>query len=99
MEFPGEQLVAKLWDSLVDKGVGGLLTPWSMPRKGRPAIDIKAEEIVAIARAEREADDIRAAAVIQFSAGRFFFEGQNLLTRAKPRRLLLPACGNQDIAI
>ncbi len=34
MDCPGEKLLIKMWESLVDKGVCGLLKPWQMRREG-----------------------------------------------------------------
>lgn len=34
MNWPGENLIIKLWESLTEKGVGSLLKPWQMRREG-----------------------------------------------------------------
>jgi hypothetical protein len=59
MEFPGEKLVIKLWDTVAEKGVGSLFKPWQMRREGRASIQLKSEELIAIAQAEHIADRIR----------------------------------------
>lgn len=59
MEFPGEKLVIKLWETVAEKGIGGLFKPWQMRREGRVSIELKREELLAIAQAERDADLIR----------------------------------------
>jgi len=52
MHVPGEKLLIKMWESLADKGIGALLTPWQMRRVARAAIDSKIEEIRRLAEAE-----------------------------------------------
>lgn len=59
MEAPGEKLLNKLWESLVDKGIGNLLKPWQMRREGRAAIDVRRDEMIEIAQAEREVEAVR----------------------------------------
>jgi Protein of unknown function (DUF2806) len=59
MTIPNENLLIKLWDTLIDKGVGSLLRPWQTKREGKAAIEIKTEEILAIAQAEKYAADIK----------------------------------------
>jgi len=59
MEFPGERLVLRLWETITEKGIGSLLSPWQIRREGRARLDIRREEIVALAQAERDAEDIR----------------------------------------
>jgi hypothetical protein len=59
MEFPGEKLVTKLWETVAEKGVGSLFKPWQMRREGRVSIQLKSEELIMIAQAERHADLIR----------------------------------------
>lgn len=59
MKSPGEELLMKLWDTLVEKGIGGLLEPWQTLRVGRAAADVRAYELVKLAEAERDATEIR----------------------------------------
>lgn len=49
----------KLWESLADKGVGSLLKPWQIRREGRANVDLRRYEILALADAERETEEIR----------------------------------------
>jgi len=60
VDIPGEKLIIKLWESLADKGIGGLLKPWQTRREGRAAVDVKKLEMLELAQAQREADAIRA---------------------------------------
>ena len=62
MEFPGEKLILKMWETLADKGVGSLLEPWHAKRIGKARTDARRHEMLALAQAQKEADDIRAGA-------------------------------------
>lgn len=64
MESPGEKLVIKLWDTLADKGIGGLLTPWHEKRVAQARAEIRRNEILTIAQAEKEAEEIRSGKAI-----------------------------------
>ena len=59
MEFPGEKLVTKMWETIAEKGIGSLFKPWQMRREGRASIELKREELLVIAQAEREAELLR----------------------------------------
>ena len=59
MEIPGEKLIIKLWETIADKGIGSLLKPWQIRREGRANIDVKREEMLALAQAEADANAIR----------------------------------------
>ena len=59
MEFPGEKLVIKLWETLAEKGIGSLLAPWHVGREGRARNEIRRHEILMLAQAEKDAADIR----------------------------------------
>ena len=60
MEAPGEKLLNRLWDTIFDKGIGGLLAPWQTRRKHRAAIDGMRQELLNLAQAEQDIKDIRA---------------------------------------
>lgn len=60
MEAPGERLITKMWESLIDKGIGGILAPWQEKRLARARSEIKREEMLIVAKAEREIEHIRA---------------------------------------
>ncbi|ANJ00435.1 hypothetical protein A8O14_10325 [Polynucleobacter wuianus] len=55
MALLGEQLVIKLWDSLIDKGVGSLLKPWQIRREGQAMIDVRKAEMLQMAQVELDA--------------------------------------------
>lgn len=59
MDFPGEKLVIKLWETLAEKGIGSLLAPWHIDREGRARNEIRRHEILMLAQAEKDAADIR----------------------------------------
>lgn len=59
MQLPGETLLSRLWETIAEKGVGSLLRPWQIRREGRAHTDVRREELVLIAQAERDAEEIR----------------------------------------
>lgn len=60
MELPLEKLVIKMWDTLLDKGIGTLLTPWNIRREGLARIDVRQRELLLLAQTEMDIADIRA---------------------------------------
>jgi hypothetical protein len=66
MDAPGERLIAKMWESLVDKGIGGILAPWQEKRLSRARIDLKREEMLIIAKAEQEIELMKSREVSAF---------------------------------
>jgi len=54
MSWPGEQLLIKMWESLVDKGIGGLLKPWQMRREGKTLLELQCQEKLMIAKTEED---------------------------------------------
>ena len=59
MTWPGEGLLIKLWETLAEKGIGGLLKPWQIKREALAHTQARQIELVGLADAEREADEIR----------------------------------------
>lgn len=59
METPGERLVIKMWESLIDKGIGSLLRPGQIRREGRAYVEVRRDEMLVLAEAERDAAAIR----------------------------------------
>lgn len=60
MQAPGEELLGKFWDTLADKGIGKLFTPWQIRREARAHAEARAHELRLLAQAEADADDLRA---------------------------------------
>lgn len=60
MEFPGEKLVIKLWETLAEKGVGTALQPWHEKRLGLARNIVRRDEILMLAEAEKLAAEIKA---------------------------------------
>ena len=60
MDFPGEKLVLKLWETLAEKGIGSLLTPWQVKREARARNEVRRDELLMLAQAEKDAADVRA---------------------------------------
>lgn len=49
-----------MWETLAEKGVGGLLTPWQTIREGRALHEVRRQELLMLAQAEKDAADVRA---------------------------------------
>lgn len=64
MQWPGEKLLEKLWDSIADKGIGNLLKPWQMRREGTAAAEIKRLTMLSEAQAEVDAAAIKSGAKV-----------------------------------
>ena len=60
MEFPGEKLVIRLWETTAEKGIGGWLSPWQTRRKGRALADVRRDEILMLAQTARDVENIQA---------------------------------------
>ena len=60
MEFVGEKLVIRLWETVTGKGIGTLLSPWKTRREGRARTDVRREELLMLAQTARDAEDIQA---------------------------------------
>lgn len=60
MEFPGEKLVIKMWETLAEKGIGSALQPWHEKRLGAAKNQVRRNEILMLAEAEKLAADIKA---------------------------------------
>lgn len=48
MNWPGEGLLIKLWETLMDKGIGGLLKPWQIKREAKAQFQARRLEIVGL---------------------------------------------------
>ncbi|MEW6673943.1 MAG: hypothetical protein AB1427_19795 [Thermodesulfobacteriota bacterium] len=56
MEWPGEQLLIKMWETHSEKGIGSLLRPWQIKREGFAHIELRRAELIALAQAEKDAE-------------------------------------------
>ena len=48
MEIPvvrGDKLLSRLWDTIADRGIAGLLQPWSVLREDQAALDVRRDEL------------------------------------------------------
>jgi len=59
MDLPGEKLVTRLWETIADKGIGSLLRPWQMRREGRARAEVNRDELLILAQAEHDVQEIR----------------------------------------
>lgn len=55
----GEKLVIKMWETIADKGIGSLLTPWQILRESDARTEARRREIILLAQAEKQAEDIK----------------------------------------
>jgi len=55
----GEKLLIKMWKTLTEKGIGSLLKPWHKARMSKVELEAKKNEIIVLADAERQAQDIK----------------------------------------
>lgn len=59
MDFPGEKLVLRLWETIAEKGIGSLLKPWQSGREAKARDTIRRNEMLMLAQTELDAADIR----------------------------------------
>ena len=59
LNFPGEKLVIRLWETVAEKGVSALGRPWQIRREGRALADVQREELLMLAQTEQDVKDIR----------------------------------------
>ncbi|WP_196304599.1 DUF2806 domain-containing protein [Pseudomonas brassicacearum] len=62
MEIPGEKLSIRLWETLTEKAIGGWLRPFQKRREGLVEIELKRAEILSLAQAARDAEEITSGA-------------------------------------
>ena len=48
--LPGERLLIKIWQTVTDRGIGGLLSPWQIKREGKAHADVRRYEIQTLAK-------------------------------------------------
>lgn len=58
MDFPGEKLLTRMWET-AEKGGAGLLRPWQMRRVAKALSEVRRDEVLMLAQAEQEAAAIR----------------------------------------
>jgi len=94
MQAPGEALLAKLWETLTEKGIGALLRPWQIRREGRANTDVRRDELLTLAQAEHDAEQIRQGRVRLLGRGSSatLTRGQTTPALPDPER---PAVGSQ----
>lgn len=82
MDYPGEKLLTRLWETLAEKGIGSLFAPWQARRMGRAQIETRREELLALAQAEKDAEGIR--------AGQLTYQGGEVIPTSDPEGRHLP---------
>lgn len=58
MAFPGENLVIKLWETLIEKGFGSLLQPWQEKRLGVARLEIRRAELLMLEQIKSDIKEI-----------------------------------------
>lgn len=69
MDYPGEKLLLKLWDTLAEKGIGSLLKPWQEKRVARARHEIRREELLTLAQANKEVAAIKSGKAVYTKNG------------------------------
>lgn len=55
----GEKLLIKMWDTLTKGGIGSLASPWQIKREGKAHAEVRRNEMLLIAQAEVEVEQIK----------------------------------------
>jgi hypothetical protein len=74
--LPGERLLIKIWQTVTERGIGGLLNPWQMRREGKARADVHRVEMQNLAQGYRDQLDIL--------AGRKKLDDRGRLIECKP---------------
>lgn len=90
MDWPGEQIVIKLWETVTEKGIGKLLSPWQTRREGRAQAETRAHEMLLLAQAEADAADLKA------GRKRLHSDGTTLLSFSVDQTPDMPLIGRRD---
>ena len=59
VNYPGEKLLIRLWETITEKGISAWCRPWQMRREGRARVDVRREELLMLAQTEQDVKDIR----------------------------------------
>ncbi|PZP55941.1 MAG: hypothetical protein DI586_05275 [Micavibrio aeruginosavorus] len=73
VEIPGEQLLAKLWETIAERGMGNLLKPWQMRRVETVRQELRLKELNELAKLEEEIVERRVKRFPQLNAGSLAF--------------------------
>jgi len=58
--WPGEKLLIKIWESVVDSGFGNLLSPLQIKREGKARTEVRRQDLLMLADVEQIIKDVRA---------------------------------------
>ncbi|MBE7414363.1 MAG: DUF2806 domain-containing protein [Deltaproteobacteria bacterium] len=86
MKFPCENLLIKLWETLSEKGIGSLLGPWQTRRMGCASTDVRVQEKLALAQAEKYVEEIRSGRMT-FSKGQLIAAPTSSLPDKEPKQI------------
>lgn len=59
MDLPGEKLFIRMWETLSEKGIGGLLRPSQMKREGMAGISVNRARMLTDAQTQRDVEEIK----------------------------------------
>jgi hypothetical protein len=74
--IPGERLLIKIWETVFDRGVGGLLSPWQIRREGKARAEVRRLELQALAQARVDE--------LEILTGRKTLDDEGRLIESKP---------------
>lgn len=106
MGWPGEQLLGKMWETLADKGVGGLLRPSQIKREALAKIAMERLKQLTDAQTERDSEDIKKGRKtlsdfsVEFNRNRAsgHIEGMERLEPSVGYKLLVEVCSDRLIS-
>jgi hypothetical protein len=84
--IPGEKLITKVWETLAEKGVGGLLSPWQIRREGRARAEVRRYDLLMEEQARQELEQLRSGQKKLNRRGRLI----EVLGRPEPEQPELP---------
>ena len=64
VNYPGEKLLIRLWETVAEKGISAWCRPWQMRREGRARVDVRREELLMLAQTEQDVKDIQSGRTI-----------------------------------
>ena len=59
VNYPGEKLLIRLWETVTEKGISAWCRPWQIRREGRALADVRREDSLSLAQTELDVEDIR----------------------------------------
>ena len=92
MDYPGEKFILKMWETVAERGIGGLFKPWQVRREGRATTRAKVEEVLALAQAESDVD------LIKRGDASYSLEQNRLISRRISNAHVLPPVVEKEVS-